>query len=115
MNKEKILQKSDDFSNIISTGQKIKNKYFSLYYKESNKVHYGITVPKKIGHAVIRNKLKRQTREIIDRLKTLFKNEKDYIIMIRKGCINTTFKEKLENLEKKLKEEIWKIKKLLYY
>ena len=68
MKKEKILQKSEDFSNIISTGQKQKNKYFSLYYKKSNESHYGITVPKKIGHAVIRNKLKRQTREILDNL-----------------------------------------------
>ena len=62
MNKEKILQKSDDFSNIISTGQKQKNKYFSLYYKESEKVQYGVTVPKKLGHAVIRNKIKRQLK-----------------------------------------------------
>ena len=31
MNKDKILRKSEDFSNIISTGNKYKNKYFSLY------------------------------------------------------------------------------------
>ena len=36
MNKDKILRKSEDFSNIISTGNTYKNKYFSIYYKESN-------------------------------------------------------------------------------
>ena len=65
MNKRKILRKSEDFSNIISNGKKFKNKYFSLYYNESNSTLYGITVPKKIGHAVIRNKLKRQIKNII--------------------------------------------------
>ena len=105
MNKEKILQKSDDFSNIISTGQKIKNKYFSLYYKESNKVHYGITVPKKIGHAVTRNKIKRQIKNII------YNNEKDiqqgfnYVIIIKEASLKLDF----SGLEKEL---IYIIKKV---
>ena len=60
MNKDKIIKKSEDFSNIISTGQNYKNKYFSIYYKESNTTLFGITVPKKVGIAVIRNKLKKQ-------------------------------------------------------
>ena len=34
MNKDKILRKSEDFSNIISNKQNYKNKYFSLYNKE---------------------------------------------------------------------------------
>ena len=46
MNKEKILRKSDDFSKIISYQKKYKNKYFSLYYKESDTILFGITVPK---------------------------------------------------------------------
>ena len=65
MNKDKILRKSEDFSKIISNQVSYKNKYFSLYYKESNNTLYGITVPKKVGKAVIRNKLKRQTKNII--------------------------------------------------
>ena len=71
MNKEKILKKSDDFTKIINQNQKVKSKYFSVYYQPSNQVHYGITVPKKIGHAVTRNKLKRQIKNII------YNNEKD--------------------------------------
>ena len=64
MNKDKIIRKSEDFSNIISTGHSLKNKYLSIYYKESKNTLYGITVPKKVGHAVIRNKLKRQVKNI---------------------------------------------------
>ena len=68
---------------------------------ENNK--YGIAVSNKLGKAVIRNKLKRQTRAIIDENKNLFKNAFNYIIMIRKTCteanystMNEAFKSLLE-------------------
>ena len=56
---------------------------------ENNK--YGIAVSNKLGKAVIRNKLKRQTRAIIDENKNLFKNAFNYIIMIRKTCKEAEF------------------------
>jgi len=105
MNKEKILQKSDDFSNIISTGQKIKNKYFSLYYKESNKVHYGITVPKKIGHAVIRNKLKRQLKNIIIQNEKTIQDSYNYVIIVKETSLTLDY----EGLNKNLLELMKKV------
>ena len=48
MNKDKILRKSEDFSEIISTRQIFKNKYFSLYYKESNNTLYESQFLKKL-------------------------------------------------------------------
>ena len=65
MNKEKIIKKSEDFTKIINSNIKVKSKYFSVYYMKSEKNHYGITVPKKIGNAVTRNKIKRQLKNII--------------------------------------------------
>ena len=48
MNKAKIIKSSETFSNIISTKQSYKNKYFSVYYQKSDESNkYGITVPKK--------------------------------------------------------------------
>ena len=105
MNKEKILQKSDDFSNIISTGQKQKNKYFSLYYKESNKVHYGITVPKKIGHAVIRNRLKRQLKNIIIKNEKTIQDTYNYVIIVKETSLTLDY----EGLNKNLLELMKKV------
>lgn len=91
MNKEKILKKSEDFTKIINQNQKVKSKYFSIYYQPSDKVHYGITVPKKIGHAVTRNKLKRQIKNII------YNNEKDiqqcfnYVIIIKEATLTLDY------------------------
>ena len=69
---------------------------------EENK--YGIAISNKIGKANIRNRLKRQTRAIIDINKNLFQKGYNYIIMIRKSCLEASFynknlaiKELLEN------------------
>ena len=91
MNKEKILQKSTDFSDIISTGMKKRNKYFSLYYKESNKVHYGITVPKKLGHAVTRNKIKRQIKNIIYQNEKTIQSNYNYVIIIKEPALKLDY------------------------
>lgn len=82
------------FNNIIKNGKFIKNKYFVIYniMKEESNISYGIAISNKVGKAVIRNKLKRQTRAIIDSHRNLFKNNRNYIIMIRKDCANTDYK-----------------------
>ena len=85
MNKEKIIKKNEEFTKIINKNQSVKSKYFSIYYQLSDKNHYGITVPTKIGHAVVRNKLKRRVKNII------YNNEKDiqqgfnYVIIIKEA------------------------------
>ena len=106
MKKKEIIKKSKDFTELITNSKYLKTNEYIIYYKDNNldKKRFGIAISNKIGNAVTRNKLKRQTREIIDKLKYLFKNNMDYIIMIRKGAKNSTFKDKLINLEKILKE-----------
>ena len=108
MKKCETIKKSSEFSNLIKNSKYLKSNEYIIYFKENdfNKKRFGIAISNKIGNAVTRNKLKRQTRCIIDELKSLFKNNQDYIIMIRKGCLETSYKEKLENLKKLLKENI---------
>lgn len=106
MKKSETIKSKKEFSDLINNAKFIKNKEYVIYYNENNleKTRYGIAISNKTGNAVMRNKLKRQTREIIYKLKFIFKNNTDYIIMIRKGCLNSSFDEKLKNLEKLLKE-----------
>lgn len=94
------IKKAKEFENLIKKGNFQKNKFFVIYYndkKESNS-RFGIAVGTKLGNAVTRNKLKRQTREIIKEIKNKFQKDKDYIIMIRKECLNLNYLEKKENL-----------------
>ena len=98
MNKEKILRKSEDFSTIISNQKYFKNKYFSIYYKESDKTLYGITVPKKVGKAVIRNKLKRQVKNIISNNEKYIQSNYNYVIIIKEPALKLDYEGLISNL-----------------
>jgi ribonuclease P protein component len=106
MKRIETIKDSKSFNDIIKTGKFIKNNYFVIYYKESKLENnkYGIAISNKVGKAFIRNRLKRQTRAIIDENRNLFKKTYNYIIMIRKTCkeaefkdMNNAFKSLLEN------------------
>ena len=83
------------FNNIIRNGKFVKNNFFVIYniMKEEEKINYGIAISNKVGNAVIRNKMKRQTRAIIDNNRNLFKKGNNYIIMIRKASVGTNYNE----------------------
>ena len=106
MKKYEIVKKNTDFNDIINTGRCIRNKYYCIYYKDSEDdfPKFGLAVSKKCGNAVDRNKIKRQLRNIIDDNKKLFSIKMNYIIMVRKEILNVSYlqmKEQLINLMKK--------------
>lgn len=71
MKKQYRVKKSYEIENIIKNKQSVGNKYFNLYKKENcetTNFRYAISVGKKIGNAVRRNRVKRQVRSIIDNI-----------------------------------------------
>ena len=93
MNKEKIIKNSETYSEIISKKQSYKNKYFSIYYEKSNSNNkYGITVPKKVGKANVRNKLKRQVKNIIMTNEINIQKNYNYVIIIKEASLELSYK-----------------------
>ncbi len=64
--KEERLRKRGEFLGVYERGDKIQSTYFVLYLLENGRPHHrlGITVSRKIGRAVVRNRIKRRLREI---------------------------------------------------
>ena len=111
MKKENILKKNKDFEKILNSNNSVRNNNYIIYYCNNNinKNRYGISVGKKIGNAVTRNYYKRIIRNICDKNNFLYSNTKDYIIILRKGSIELSYKELLDSfnylLEKINKEK----------
>ena len=62
------LKTSKDFLEVISKGQKYTNSGLIFYFLKNNseeEIKLGISIKKKTGNAVYRNKLKRQLKNII--------------------------------------------------
>ena len=98
MKKRDIVKSNILFNKIIAEGTKKKNNYFVIYSmsKDFIKNNYGIAVGTKVGNAVVRNKIKRQIRNIIDKNIKLFPNFHNYIIICKREIINLNFQE-MEN------------------
>ena len=98
MRKLYVVKTTRQFEDIINNGKCFKNKYFILHEKDNELKYdrFGISVSKKLGNAVFRNKYKRIMRSILDKYKKLYINNKDYIIILRKEAINKDY-ELLEN------------------
>ena len=96
MDKLHTVKKNSDFSNIIHNGVFYKNRSYTIYNKDNDLNHYrfGISVSKKLGNAVYRNKYKRQLRFIIDKYKKNYQNGTDYIIIIKNGFKDLDFESK---------------------
>ena len=111
MKKINIVKSNEEFNNIIKTGNCVKNYYFVLYYKENSlgKYRFGISVGKKVCNAVKRNYLKRIVKNILDNHKNLYSKSRDYIIIIRKNCLNVTY----QNLEQSIISLMAKIDSLI--
>lgn len=79
----------------MTTGKVLKNKSFVIYHIENNLPYnrYGISVGKKIGNAVNRNKYKRRLRAIIDNSKKDYIKNQDYIIILRGSAKDKNYQE----------------------
>jgi ribonuclease P protein component len=71
------LKKNKEFKKVYENGRSYATRNLVIYclnYEKGKKNRYGLSVSKKIGNAVVRNKLKRRLREIIRE----FEKEKDF-------------------------------------
>ncbi len=99
MKKEYQIKKNEDFQRIIKKKKSVSNQCFVAYYDQNEShMRVGISVSKKLGNAVVRNKIKRQVRmminEIFDEKKSM-----DYIVIVRNKYLKCSYKDNLKELK----------------
>lgn len=105
MKKINILKENRDFERMIHHCHYRKNNSYVIYKEktEDSIYHFGISVSKKIGNAVTRNKIKRQIKNILE--EKIYQNNFNCIIIVRKDILKRSFKEMREDLFSLLEKE----------
>ena len=100
MKKQYRITKNEEFQRILKLRQYVANPAFSLYFAERRVEvsRMGISVSKKMGGAVERNKIKRQIRMMVQQLSD-FNEAFDCVIMVRAGYLKQSFEENKKALE----------------
>jgi ribonuclease P protein component len=87
MQKENRLALRKDFQRVYRFGRSVANHQFVLYQnirQANDPLRLGISVSKKVGNAVVRNRIRRRIKEIVRLKKDLLKIGLDIILIVRK-------------------------------
>ncbi len=106
MKKEFRIKKNKEFQAAFQKGRSFANRQFVVYSLEKEGQGFfriGLSVSKKIGNAVTRNRVKRYVRQSILELHDLVSSGNDYVIIARKPTAEMDFFEVKKSLTHVLK------------
>jgi len=98
---ERLLNRKD-FVNLNRSGKRYRTEHFTAIYKENGLeiTRLGITVSRRIGNAVKRNRIKRLLREFFRLNKESFLKGHDLIFIADRGAHDLLFRDIKEELGK---------------
>ncbi|RBW69149.1 ribonuclease P protein component [Bacillus taeanensis] len=94
MNKKYRIKKNDEFQKVFKAGSSFANRQFVLYVldkPEQDHFRIGLSVSKRIGNAVTRNRVKRLIREVFSQIQDHLDMHKDYVVIARKPSSDMDF------------------------
>ena len=109
--KEKRLAKRREFLHVYETGRKWFSRY-CVVFAAPNEHPYsriGITATKKLGKAIVRNRLKRWTREVYRRQRdplSLDRYSLDVVVNVKPNASEACFQEYRDDLQRALQRVV---------
>lgn len=105
MKKKNRIKKSQEFQTIIGNRCYESCRSMSVYAKArtEDETRVGISVSKKLGHAVQRNLIKRQLRMMVHEVIDL-NDDLDYVIIVRVGFCDQSYQDNKKDLERCVKK-----------
>ncbi len=96
MQRKLRLRKREDFSRTYRGGKSFANGQLVVYWSRQPKAEpfrLGISASKKIGNAVVRNRMRRVLKEIVRAHTDEIKEKTDLILIVRAGAVGKSSKE----------------------
>lgn len=93
MQKESRLTSRKDYQEVYRHGRSVANKYLVVYFldRKTTGVRVGVSVSRKIGSAVVRNRIKRLLKEIFRKNKEAIKQGYDVVFIARQPIKEKSF------------------------
>ncbi|NWG12320.1 MAG: ribonuclease P protein component [Acidobacteria bacterium] len=84
---------TSDYRAIYEDGQKVASRRFVLFVRRNRLGHLrlGITVSRRIGKAVVRNRIKRLLREVFRRAQAEIPDSFDLVVNATQGCAGARY------------------------
>ena len=115
--KRQILRKRQEFL-AVAAGRRVNLPLLTLQFRmrESAQAHekagqpatlsprFGLTITKKTGNSVVRNRIRRRLRSALDQIPINTLPPQDYVIIARPGCLTATFHNLVDALNQALQK-----------
>ena len=100
------LKKRYQFSYVYKYGEHVSGCYIVLYFTSSKTkaIKVGLAVTKKIGHAVVRNKIRRRLREVVKNQLPNLKQNYNIIVVAKDNITKAEFSELTSEFKKLTKK-----------
>jgi ribonuclease P protein component len=106
------LSRSRDFDAVYRQGRSVSTRFLTLYWFQRQEAlgdpRLGFAVPKAVGNAVVRNRIKRQLREIVRGRLDRVPATNDYVLVVRRGLPEAALANGHEWLEERVDEVLGK-------
>jgi ribonuclease P protein component len=110
LSKYVVIKKNEDFQSIFEKGHSIYGRYLVVYFLHTSYdvVRYGFCVGRKIGNAVIRNRIKRLLREAVSATVVPELEGRDILLIAR----NSIYTASLSDIISEITHILGKVKKI---
>lgn len=94
------VKANEDFAYAVKKGSTVRNNSYVIHFIKNNKelTRVGISVSTKLGHAVTRNRVKRQIRAMCDSLINYASHTFDVVIVVKQNFLDNDYQNNLQLL-----------------
>ena len=101
MKRRSRLLRSADFDRTLRSGRRAASEYLALFVSDNEvgRPRVGLAVSRKLGNAVVRNRIKRRLRELVKPLLTQTEGGRDVVIVARARAVDAEFTRLRQEIE----------------